>query len=197
MKKVYILVIGLFLMSFTGTVQHEEWLIKSDSTLLVHGKTNVNSFSCGIPGFTKKNYLSYSVVENGKVNFHQTCEIVIDVTGFKCHNPLMTKDLLKTIKAEENPVMKIKFLSMSIPLSLASNKAPISSKALISLAGETSTYKIDLYPSDVCPGTMTLKGSKQICFADFGMVAPTKMGGMVKVNDYLDVDFTFVLNKVN
>ena len=92
--------------------------------------------------------------------------------------------------------MKIKFVHLSHPFSDVKNGQTISSKASIQLAGKSTIYKLDLKVSDFCHESMTLKGSKQICFSDFGLIAPSKMGGLVKVNDFIEVAFIFHLNKI-
>lgn len=195
--KFTIIIALLISMSFTNQANHEEWLVKGDSSLFIHGKTNINAFTCGISGFNKTNYLSYNSVGKEKVSFQHSCEIVINVDGFKCENSLMTKDLLKTLNARSHPTMNIKFKSISLPLSTVCNGQVISSKAAIDLAGKTSIYSIDLKVSNVDQNNLTLKGIRQICFSDFDLIPPSKMGGLVKVNDFIEVNFTFNLSRMN
>lgn len=197
MMKFSIFTVLLICMSFINQTNHEEWLVKGDSSLYIHGKTNVNAFTCGIPGFNKTNYLSYNSAGKEKVSFQQSCEIVINVDGFKCENSMMTRDLLKTLNANAHPTMNIKFKTISLPLSTVCSGQIISSRAAIDLAGKTSIYSIDLKVSNVDQNNLTLKGSRQICFSDFDLIPPSKMGGLVKVNDFIEVNFTFNLSRMN
>jgi len=45
-------------------------------------------------------------------------------------------------------------------------------------------------------GTVVLQGSRCLSFSDFGLAPPTKMGGLVRVKDALDVHFTLCLRRL-
>jgi len=41
-----------------------------------------------------------------------------------------------------------------------------------------------------------LTGSRQLCFSDFGLQPPQKMGGLVRVSETLDVKFMLCLRRI-
>ncbi len=190
------------LLAFNPNNDHKEalnaevWLIKPESSLVVYGKTNVNSFTCLVPSFGQTDTLSY-LKTNKNASLDIDCVMAIDLHRFNCKNKMMTKDLLKTLQANCHPHMIINFLNLSDQLSSITNNKLIVTSTEIELAGKKRKMMINLYGSECNGTTKQLKGKAQICFSDFGLEAPTKMAGTIKVKNQLDVEFTLHLERLH
>ncbi|MEJ7830628.1 MAG: hypothetical protein WKF91_20630, partial [Segetibacter sp.] len=77
------------------------WAVEKNSTLRVNGTSNVNSFTCNIKEYLQKDTI---ILFNDPSKPKQlTGELQMDVRNVNCHSNLITKDLRKTLKAEEYP----------------------------------------------------------------------------------------------
>lgn len=93
--------------------------VEKNSTLFVHGRSNVNNFTCDINGIAEKDTILLINTASGPVKL--TGAIKMDVTSFDCHNYLIRKDLRKTLKADQYAKMIIRFLTLKT-MPLLSNK---------------------------------------------------------------------------
>lgn len=92
----------------------------------------------------------------------------------------MTSDMRKTLKAEQYPKMYVKFLSFR-----KINSQLYKAKIEVKLTNRTRYFDTSFYPSGD-----TFVGKENVRFSDFGLKAPTKMGGMIVVKDELDLVLT-------
>ena len=172
----------------------EVWVLKSQSTLKVEGKTNINSFECAIPSYGKTDTLVYHRNES------RTCKIkgdlAIHVNKFDCHHKIMTKDLQKTLKSEIYPVMYVRFKTMDKLLSEIKNGMSLACTADIELAGITNNMQIVFHAKKTGENQVDLLGSKTILFSDFKLKPPSKLGGAIKVKNELVVEFQLKLTKI-
>ncbi|MES2276255.1 MAG: YceI family protein [Bacteroidota bacterium] len=164
----------------------EKWVISESSSLAVNGSTNINKFSCEIPGYDQADTLT--VTKNGK-DIALSGNIRLSVQSFDCHNTMMTRDLRKTLKEKEYPKLNIQFLSLSEIPELSAKIQTITGLVNIQLAGTTKQFEINYQISTDAAKGIHLIGSKNINFSDFNLVPPRKLGGMIKTNDRLAVTF--------
>jgi hypothetical protein len=176
--------------------KHEIWLVKSNSSLKVDGKTNINSFNCVVPSYGKMDtlicYRPSSINEPCRVE----SKLIIEIENFDCHHRIMTKDLQKTLKAHTYPSMIIDIKSFSRILSSVTHSSSITGKADITLAGVVKNYTINFSYRQIGSDNVELIGTRAILFSDFGLKPPSKLGGTIKVKDQLDVEFKLQLKKV-
>jgi hypothetical protein len=86
----------------------------------------------------------------------------------------------KTLKSTQFPIIYVNFLSFT-KVSEQQYRAHIEVK----MAGKTKYYTTDFHPVN---GNFV--GREYIKFTDFGLTPPTKMGGIIVVNDNLDLLLT-------
>ena len=192
-KKIFGYLLLLFLLNasfipFERTSQTEKmrWICVKGGSLRVNGSTNVNKFNCDITGYSNPDtLLVYKTVAGtqleGTVN--------LDIGHFDCHNAIMTSDLRKTLKAKQFPLLKIRFLSLSKFPGLKPLPEDVKGLVEIQLAGVTKrfdvSYKISMGPDKI----IHLLGTRDVSFTDFSIVPPRKMGGMIKTDDRLSIEF--------
>ncbi len=173
------------------------WLITKGCSLKVEGSTNINKFSCVIVSSFRPDTLTFSPRATGSESTSISGALRLDVREFNCHNPMMTGDLRKTLKAKEFPRMVIRFISLSRYPDTKLKAYPISGLVSIELAGVTRKFNVAYTVSPSGSDILMLKGVREIKFSDFNIVPPRKIGGMIQTNDKLIAEFNLVLTALN
>jgi len=174
----------------SGNTLVARWVIEKNCTVRVNGRTNVNTFSCSVPGYSNPDTIN-CYKSNGKdVSVTLSGRMALPVNSFDCGNGIMTNDLRKTLKAKEYPVLNIDFLSLQrFPLLQATQEA-ITGVVNIELAGVTKRVEVNYQVSMDEQKIIHLTGTQCIYFSDFHLTPPRKLGGMIRTDDKLDVLFT-------
>lgn len=168
-----------------------KWTVEKNSTLFVHGSSNVNNFTCDINGIAEKDTILLVNTASGLVKL--TGAIKMDVTSFDCHNYLIRKDLRKTLKADQYPKMIIRFLTLKTMPLLSSKTEQVTGWVEVELAGMKKTFELTYTFKKTSPGIIWLKGGRNFSFSDFRLSAPRKLAGLVKIKDEFIVNFQLVL----
>ncbi|WP_207495559.1 hypothetical protein [Aridibaculum aurantiacum] len=173
-----------------------KWAVQKTSTLRINGSTNINEFGCDIKGYYQADTIA-CIEENG-VSKTVTLKgaLAIDVARFDCYNKIMTTDLQKTLRVKEHPKMIIRFLSLDRNPVMGNNKDFMKGWVEIELAGTTRKFEICYSFAKTNSSLITLNGSRSFSFADFALVPPKKLGGLVKVKDHFDVEFKLLLDPI-
>ena len=168
------------------------WICVKGGSLRVNGSTNVNKFNCDITGYSNPDTL---IVYKTVAGTQLEGTVNLDIGHFDCHNGIMTADLRKTLKAKEFPLLKIRFLSLSKFPSLKPVQEDVKGLVEIQLAGVTKrfevAYKISMGPDKI----IHLLGNRDVNFTDFSIVPPRKIGGMIKTNNNLSIEFKLDFRK--
>jgi hypothetical protein len=183
----------LILLSFVSFNNHKDtWIIKSSSKVTVNGSTNINTFSCKVSSYGKTDSLHCfpNQKNQGYIQVHTLLKV--PVKQFDCGNPIMTKDLQKTLKVTQFPHVIIELNGLSALPNQVSTA--IDGQAVITLAGVKRNYIIP-FKTTKQQNQMVLNGKKYIRFTDFKLTPPTKLGGSIRVDDVLEVEVTLVMEK--
>lgn len=187
----FIVLLVLVIASGFSEIQNEgKWIIHSNSQLLIHGRTNVNSFTCLISCYNNVDTLSYRYSESDKIMTFTKNKMEIPVYNFDCGNPLITKDFRLTTKASQFPYLQIAFISLN-----KTTKENTTGILEISLAGRSRQVSVAFNTKSV-GNFLQLTGNHSVCFNDFGMQAPARMMGLVKVQEDLTVEFNLLIKPI-
>jgi len=200
-EKIYLLIVlfltGVFFIGWNNKNPDlkARWIVLKGGTLRVNGSTNINTFSCIVANDSPPDTLSF--LPNKDASILMLGKIDLDIFGFDCHNPMMTADLRKTLKAKEYPIMKINFASLNKYPDLKSSQESIKGLVNIELAGVTKRYEVSykFYMDD--QKIIHLIGDRSVNFSDFKLTPPRKLGGIIRANDNLDVEFGLNLKSIN
>lgn len=163
-----------------------KWVISKECSLRVNGSTNVNKFDCVISAYYKPDTITFFQNASSET-IKMTGSMKLDIASFDCHNPMMTADLRKTLKAKEYPKLTIRFLSINkYP---DDNHQKIKGQVAIELAGVNKRFDIDYTLKKEGANALTLTGARVIKFSDFSIIPPRKLGGMIQTNDDLNIEF--------
>lgn len=194
MRIVAYLVIIFMTFGFQGSRQQIiKWVVIPGGSLRVDGKTNINTFSCAITQYNKPDTINVNRSAAQPVSLRGN--LILDVKNFNCHNPIMTADLRKTLKAKEFPNLVISFLSLSNYPS--PEKQELKGWVLIELAGVTKKYEVDYVALATDNRFVYLTGTRKVNFSDFNLIPPRKLGGMIKTENELSVVFTIQLKEIS
>ena len=170
------------------TPQAKKWIVSENSNLRVNGSTNINTFICEIPSYDQTDTITVNKGKGDK-DIILSGTINLNVKSFDCHNMIMTHDLRKTLKQEQFPVLHISFLSLNKLPDLTAKPEPVTGAVFIEIAGVRKHFEVNYQISQDAQKVIHLLGSRDVNFSDFNLVPPRKLGGMIKTNDKLSVDF--------
>ncbi|HPK09023.1 MAG TPA: hypothetical protein PK147_00035 [Saprospiraceae bacterium] len=190
------LLITLFYVSISTCLYSqtiEAWQVLPSSTLIVNGKTNINTFNCDIDAYNDTDTINY-ISSTGDVGYLTSGSMNISIISFDCHHKMMTKDLRKTLKYKDFPLMTIEFISLS---NLISENKNLSGNIIIYLAGKSKEYSVSFISTSSSSNSVKLSGTQSILLSDFDLKPPSKLGGMIKVKDEMTVDIELILNRIN
>ncbi len=177
----------------TGPVK---WILTKECRLKVNGSTNINKFSCSVPEYAQTDTLiCYKDNKNGPVKI--TGSMALDVQKFDCKHAVMTNDLRKTLKAKVYPKIIIKFLNLSSYPDVYNQEEAIKGAVTIELAGIAKRFEVDYKYTMNSNGNLRLIGTRQVNFSDFNISPPRKLGGMIKTNNELNVEFVLNIKTLN
>lgn len=174
------------------SVTQEVWMVRSSSSLLVHGATNINEFTCSVSSYGRTDTLIYHTNQYKQNKYKVNSVLNVPVSQFDCQNRIMTKDLQKTLKMDKYPhvVIDIRYLS-DLP---STGQKVIEGHVDIMIAGVKKHFMIPFVPTKK-QNIIQLKGKKQVHFSDFNLIPPSKLGGSIRVKNELDVEVTLILSK--
>ena len=188
-------VVLLLMMGFTpsdkGVLIHRLIVLPS-SKLTIDGKTNVNTFQCAITQYKGKDTLVLQEGGRNKRPVFKKGYVGLEASSFDCGMKVMTNDFGKTIKAKDYPVVSIEFISFERAPRFGAEET-FKGNLKISLGGVAKTFDMNCTIQVKSSGQIHLLGSRDFTFSDFDLEPPSRMLGMVKVNDALKVNFHLVL----
>lgn len=200
MKTIRFLLLTLVILTSTSATlptQVMTWQIQPNSTITIHGSSNINKFGCDIKGGFRSQPLQSRHDQHSKTSMKATLKglITVDIQHFDCRNRLITNDLRKTLKADQYPTMTIHFLELERLPDVDSDVDFLSGKVLIVLAGQQRQFYLRFAFNKTAEGYL-LEGGRAFTFSDFDLTPPAKAGGLIKVKDEFDVGFKLVLHTI-
>lgn len=187
-KSVVLQLVLLFLAPALPAAGQEYYIfIHPSSKVTVHGSTNVNHFKFQ---YTEEIAINRPVKVRNTGGTLKLAGGIIDlkVRAFDSGNGMMNKDFRKMLLEEENPFIQVE-LSTLMPAWLP-NEVWREGKAdiLVNINQIVRKYTVSCKVEN--PGSLLIYGTQKILLADFGLTPPVRMMGMVKVNDWVDLDFS-------
>ena len=195
MKSIAIIIWGLIYFNPVNVIV-EKWVIEKNSSLRIEGKSNVNGFKCDIVEYLNRDTIFlYKDASQAQMPVATKGGLIININSFDCHQNHITADLKKTLKAKENAYMKINLLTLGHIEPNTSNQR-ITGYVEIHLAGITKKIEINYSVVKNQPGSLYLIGTKTVKFSDFMLTPPSKLAGLIKVEQDIKVRFELMLRFV-
>ncbi|HEU5146407.1 MAG TPA: YceI family protein [Chryseosolibacter sp.] len=194
MNRIMAIIIAGLSLAGTGLAPEGIWIVDAQSHLTIHGSTNVNNFSCKMQYCTGTDTLQYVECHSARELRFTRSLMTVPIRSFDCGAKPISKDFWKTLRSETHPNLQINFISLQ-NLTFR-DKSNIKGVVDITLAGSTTRYTIGYQATINRNGDVLLKGAHTVNFADFGLAAPQKMKGLIKVKEGLRVEFNLVLKQI-
>lgn len=175
------------------------WIVEKSSTLRIEGSTSVNKFCCRVDEYSGPDTLA-ALSQGGEVNPECVTlkgALSIDIEDFNCTNRAMTNEFKKTLKYRQYPQLRIVFVSLAKMPSPGVGTEPVKGAVDVELAGISKRFEIGYAVCKTGEDNIDLLGSRTFGFSEFGLVPPRKIGGLVKVNDQLNVQFKLHLRAIH
>ena len=191
MNTLFLHIIFFIFISFSTVYgQVEKKLVKintSNSYVEIHGTTNVNSFNCSYNASLPENEFEVKLIRKGELIEIEHEALFLKALNFKCPNSQMTEDLHDLLEYENYPFIIFQLKKIS------NNKT---AHILIEMAGEKQSYTVNLN-NNLNNKQLISNATMELRITDFGLEAPEKFFGMVKVNEKIEVEFKIDINIYN
>lgn len=175
---------------------HEKWVILNVGKLDVSGSTNINDFLCRIQGNKNQDTLVISCNRNPGGTFEVNGKIRYNVDEFKCTNPLMTRELKKTLESDKFPQMTVRAVSFDSVPDFDKGDQMVKATINICLHGSNRLYVIDCHLHKEANDVVSIDCSRMVSFSDFGITSPNRLGGLIKVRNQLYVHIYLAIRAV-
>jgi len=177
-------------LTFKGSVSESASVVITEkSTLLINGKSNVNSFSCVYDIEKIKNPIRvHYAVEDNTINFEQTT-LFLETTCFDCGGTGINRDFRKTLNTDDYPEIALSLKAVELKPQGASLNAYID----IKIAGISRLYTIPIKLKK--KGNIMISGDLKLKLSDFNLKAPNKLFGIISVEDTIEIVFNLELEK--
>ncbi|HVS60572.1 MAG TPA: YceI family protein, partial [Gemmatimonadaceae bacterium] len=148
-----------------------------------HCKTNkMNAYVDVDPGYTKDLTKIARPIVSVKVN--------IVVRTLSCGNKQMDQNMYKTLKADENPLIKYTLSGYDILDGSASPAAFVAkTTGTLTISGQEKVVDMKINAERLSDGKATAQGAQTVLMTDFGIKPPSFMFGTLKVGNEIKVKF--------
>jgi len=200
MKAIFFIIISFFVLnvSFIGsnrTSSLARWVVEKNSSLSIQGETNINSFQCDVTEYLRPDTLVYSKNDaTKKLSFTNSC-LAIDIRRFDCHSKYITEDFRSALKADDNPNLKIIFISID-QFSPSCSRETVRGIVDIELANVRKRAEICYTVKALSPNRIQMNGSQVFSFSDFKLKAPKKLAGLIRTKDKITVNFQLFFKSI-
>jgi hypothetical protein len=167
-------------------------VIHPSSTVTINGKTNVNKYRCAIEEYKESDTLLLTA-ERGKGAYFTKGTARLNASEFDCEKKVITNDFRESIQTEKYPYVTITFISFEREPTYARTEEKFNGKLSITLADVTVPCQVRCGIVLDEKGLIHLRGKRNFKFSDFGLTPPTKMGGLIKVKEDIEVAFHLIL----
>lgn len=164
------------------------WVVESGSMLNIEGSSNVNQFTCNMLQYLQADTLRWVRDDKARKLWFRNSAVNIDVAQFDCHHKFITADLRKTLKANKYPYLRIHFLSMD-DLTWVQEGQLVRGQVNIELAGVQKRFDMEYMVIHEQGNRFRLRGSRQMHFNDFNLEPPSKLAGLIRIDQQIKVNF--------
>ncbi len=197
MKKIVVL-LSTYLLLYLIAPVHAQHIVAIDllknSSIVINGSTNLLNFSLYQNGdkLIRKAQIVKIIQLKDKVQLSEN-KLSVAVKKFSSNNEIALIGFLDLLKANQHPNVNVEFNYIE---SFAFEKdESITSKAYVSftITGVSKQYMIPINATR-SGDLYTISGNKSINIHDFGLEAPVRMMGLVKVSEWINIDFNLICN---
>jgi polyisoprenoid-binding protein YceI len=164
--------------------------LEPGTELSIEGTSNVHAFHCKTnkinayidvdPGYTKDLTKVARPIVSVKVN--------IAVKSLKCGNGTMDENMYKTLKADENQLIRYTLSGYDI-LDGSATAFAAKTTGTLTILGKDKVIDMKIDAARLNEGKATAEGEETLLMSDFGIKPPSFMFGTLKVGNEVKVKF--------
>ena len=176
-------------------VTASRWIIQSNSGISIEGKSNINSFICDVNEYLQPDTLIWLNADNRDAANTLQGMVTIDINRFDCHQRFITSDFRKTLKACDGAKLRVQLLSIDkLPLGFSAGN--VNGWVEIDLAGVKRRMQVSYLVRPMGANQLELDGSRSLLFSDFNLVPPSRLAGLIKIEQEIRVKFRLCLRQL-
>lgn len=166
-----------------SNMKTREITILPNSSLSISGSTNINTFDCNfnIQSFKNQAFQVHYTDKNRVLHFKNSV-LPLENKYFDCGNGKINKDFHKLLKTKEHPqiLLKVKQINMS-----EGEEATVTLS--FTIAGIENDYQ---FPIEISwENQLRFKGDLQLNIKDFNLEAPSKILGLIVLEEEIEINF--------
>ena len=171
------------------SAEKERWLVQRSSNLTIEGKSNISNFTCEIKGSNITDTLTINYEDDGGQITFVRKQIRINTISADCGNNLITNDFRETLKSDQYPDIFLNFLTLERPQLRDFSAMKVNGTIEIIIAAVARKYEVTYQIIPHTTGKIELIGSQKMKLGDFKLRPPTRLLGLLKVEEEITVDF--------
>ena len=167
--------------------------ILKNSSLTISGSTNIVSFKLFQNGdkLSRSKLTIAAAQSQNKITLSQN-QLSVVVKNFVSNNPMALRDFLKLLKSDTYPTLQVQLNYLDLrPFSEKEESYSGNALVSITITGITRHYSIPISLNSN-GDLFTVNGIKKLSIRDFGLTPQTKMMGIIKVSEWIDIDFHMI-----
>ncbi|QCR21480.1 hypothetical protein [Pontibacter sp. SGAir0037] len=177
------ILLALLLLAVSGLLPKEEALVVREKRITVQASTTLGSISCQYKAESRLDTL----LINKPLSAKEKLCLRIPVKEFGCGNLLLNKDFQRTLNTQQYPTVYVEVLE------LQQLRKGYAGTLRLQLAGKSKLLQqVHFYRAEEA-NKEVLRADLCLNFSDFDLHTPRKLGGMVKVEEELNVIVDLVL----
>jgi len=199
MKRI-VLILFIFLLLIEAYNTQAQSVVSIDlqrnSSLTINGSTNLLTFKLVQNGdkLLRKTQTLKTTESKNKVYLSDN-KLSIAVKNFSSNNKIALDGFMDLLKAETHPNLIVEFNYLEMPTTEKDESLKTKTLVSFTITGVTKQYTIPITATHV-GNQYTINGNKSINIRDFGLVPPVKMMGLVRVSEWINIDFHLICNVV-
>ncbi len=167
--------------------------LQNNSTITINGSSNILSFKLTQTGIKllKKNFVILATQNQNKIILSQNTHPIM-VSSFTSNNKMALRDFLKLVRSDIYPSFQVQLNTIeTLPKTANNDYLKGMANVNITITGITKQYFIPI-TSERKGEMFTFYGSKKLNIRDFGLTPPVEMMGIIRVNEWIDIDFNII-----
>ena len=149
----------------------------------INGRSTLGKYGCQTVLY-KKDSLTLAFLEKNVL------KVIIPMTSFDCGNRIMTNDFQNTVKVKTYSSSYVTISNLK-PDSNGSYKCTL----VFAVINKTFTHKDFILTYNKI--SQKASGVLNLTFSEMGLIAPSKLGGIIRVRDEITINFDlFFVNKI-
>lgn len=166
---------------------------KKESTLIIHGTTNVSKFECILNEKDDTSiFATYEYTDSALLLHNAILTFYVD--DFDCGNKAITKDFKKALRSTDFPMVMLDLNQMNITAEERLQEiSSVNSNVSITIAGVMQDFTINFQRHILNDSTIFLTGEKLLLMSNYEVNPPQALWGVVKANDEINVSFELIL----